>query len=523
MKFLSLLLSFAAIVAFGAICIAPMMREFMEGNLTDRAKDKIESTGKYSVASLKVDHFHAKHVAVSLENEEFVLNQAQVEKEIIDKIEPILGIYAVDCEVDLVSLDSKLAENKPKTPDGVVVEIPNPRPPPPGETPDLMTDKEPASFSILWDAKTQKLVLKGKQTNKFAGTELVKFFTEAKKQATVTSAIEIDNVNVANSKYLKRVLRDIRLIIINSSDDLRIDFQDAIKTSNGQKKGFLKFSGTTGTLEKYNALSSSIQNLVSVDFDVENDLVFYPYVSIRKDALKEKITLTGCVKDKAELAMLGSNAGREVTSNFSTDNKLETHARCLDIAWHDIHAESLIAKYMSKVAEGEIVYSNNKLTSLSGVSYDSDYVDEVKQAFQDKNITRRLVYKEAPRKRINLVEPEPAKPETLAEQLDEYKIYFGSGKYTVDPRYDPQLVEISQKIKSSTDKTSKIVIGGYADKTGSLEQNKRLSLKRARAVMSKLVAKGVDAKRIQVEFFGSEANGRTKAESRRVEIKVRTN
>ncbi|MGJ8655421.1 MAG: OmpA family protein [Akkermansiaceae bacterium] len=520
MKPLFILFAFAAIVAFGVTCVTSMFKDYIEDHIAAKTRAEIDKSENYTVVEqISTDHFHVKEVKVRSQRPVAMEEADLVKKEIIGMIDPLLGVYAQDCEVILVNTDLKNAADQIDGPGEELAEIPKDGPPPPSETLDLTIEKEPASFSVLWNEKENELLFKGKQTNKHAGAELRKFFKEAKKDPNIRSEIKIDTKKVANSQYLKRSLREIRLLIINSQGDLRIDFQDALKTEEGQKKGFLKFVGTTGTLELYNVLSSSIKNLESDDFEVQNQLVFYPYVSIKKDAMKEKIILTGCVKDKMEQSMLGSNAGRDVANNFSTDNQLIAHDRCLDIIWHDEYAETLIAKHMNKVADGEIIYRNNKLFSLSGVSHDKDYVNEVMNAYSD--IVNKLTYEDPPRKQINLVEPDPVRPETLAEQLDDYKIYFESGKSQVDPRYNTQLEEVTKKIRENADKESQIVVGGYADTSGSAAQNKILSLKRARAVMVILVGNGVDEDRIQVAFFGAESDGKTKAESRRVEIKVR--
>lgn len=521
MKPLFFLLSFALIVALGVTCVGPILKEYIEGELSFKAKVAIEEDDQYSVKSLKMDHFHAKKAVIETVLPVSAQNIEKVKTEIIGKIDPILGIYAQDFELVLKNSDAGLANKEKIEEEQVVTKIPEPGPPPPSEMPDKAIVREPARFSVLWKSKDQELLLKGKQTNKRAGMELINYFKEAKKKVKESSSIEIDNQSVANSMYLHRTLKQARLIILNSDGDLSIDFQDAIKSKEDKQKGFVKFKGTTGTLEQYKALSASMKSLESDDFEIQNQLAFYPYVSIKKDALKEKIILSGYVKDKLEQAMLGSNAARNVTSNFTTDNQLDVEKRSLVISWHDEHAENLIARHMENVVEGEIIYRNNKLHSLSGVSHNAKFVSEVKEAFKGTDIVKKLIFKESPKKQITLVEPEPARPESLSEQLDDYKIYFDSGKSQVDPKFNAELDEMAQKIKASSDKESQIIVGGYADTSGSADQNKILSLKRARSVMTKLVRKGVDASRIQIEFFGAEANGKSKAESRRVEIKVR--
>jgi len=515
MKLLLFILSFAAILVVGVICVAPSLQDFIEGHLTTKAK-KVLKSAEYKVTDVKMDHFHLQQVTIEPKLAGLKLDKEKIRKEVIDETDPILGIYARD--VLVVTRKDDMVKPEPN-----LVDIFDSETPPPSENPELDKTREPASFTLLWNANEKVLSLDGKQTNKNTGSELRKLFS-IKKPKKVNSTILVDSKKIANSKYLSRVRRDIKLLVLNSYDDLSIDFQDAVKRKGVNEKGYLKFKGTTGSLEKYNALSESLQYLESDDFEVKNELVFYPYVAIQKDALKEKITLTGCVKDRIDVGTLGSNSSRDVASNYSTDNKLVTHDRCLDINWHDEYAENLIAKHMNKVVDGDIIYRNNKLHSLSGISYDKAYVEEVKKAFKDTDIAKNVLFEKAPEKKIDLVEPEPSKPEittTLADQLKEYKIFFDSGSSAVHQRYFKQLDDIAKKIKLSTDKRSKIIVGGYADTSGSAEQNKILSLKRARAVMTKLVGKGVNASRIEIEFFGAEANGKSKAESRRVEIKVR--
>ena len=326
---------------------------------------------------------------------------------------------------------------------------------------------------------------------------------------------------MSNSKYLQRSLRDVKLLIRNSVGDLHIEFQDALQNSNKKQKGFLRFQGTAGAYGTYDVLSTSLAHLENEDFEVTNELAFYPDVTITKNLDEKKITLTGCVKDKFEQSMLASNAARDIYKDYQTDNKLTTHERCLAIRWHDESAENLIAQHMKNVSEGEIVYRHNELFKLSGKSHDSGYVDEVRLIYRDTNVAKDLIYDDSTRNDHSLNHVEPVTVESLAEQLGSYKIYFQSGEFNVDSRYYVQLEEIAEKILKSADKESQIIVGGYADTSGSASQNKRLSLKRAKAVLVILVARGVDPERVQVEFFGAEATGRTKAESRRVEIKVR--
>jgi OmpA-OmpF porin, OOP family len=72
--------------------------------------------------------------------------------------------------------------------------------------------------------------------------------------------------------------------------------------------------------------------------------------------------------------------------------------------------------------------------------------------------------------------------------LDEVTVYFASGKVNVDPKYNPQLVALSQKAK--TIKGYMIEVKGFASSSGSAELNQRLSEDRANGVTKILLQEG---------------------------------
>jgi OmpA-OmpF porin, OOP family len=72
--------------------------------------------------------------------------------------------------------------------------------------------------------------------------------------------------------------------------------------------------------------------------------------------------------------------------------------------------------------------------------------------------------------------------------LDEVTVYFASGKVTVDPKYNPQLVALSQKAK--TIKGYMVEVKGFASSSGSAELNQKLSEDRANNVTKILLQDG---------------------------------
>jgi OmpA-OmpF porin, OOP family len=72
--------------------------------------------------------------------------------------------------------------------------------------------------------------------------------------------------------------------------------------------------------------------------------------------------------------------------------------------------------------------------------------------------------------------------------LDEVTVYFANGKTNVDPKYDPQLVALSEKAKAINGYM--IQVKGYASASGSAALNQRLSEDRANNVVNVLLQQG---------------------------------
>jgi OmpA-OmpF porin, OOP family len=72
--------------------------------------------------------------------------------------------------------------------------------------------------------------------------------------------------------------------------------------------------------------------------------------------------------------------------------------------------------------------------------------------------------------------------------LGEVTVYFGNGKVTVDPQYQPQLMDLATKAK--TIDAYIIQVQGYASAVGSAALNQKLSLERADNVLAFLEQNG---------------------------------
>ncbi|MCX6303600.1 MAG: SUMF1/EgtB/PvdO family nonheme iron enzyme [Bacteroidetes bacterium] len=107
--------------------------------------------------------------------------------------------------------------------------------------------------------------------------------------------------------------------------------------------------------------------------------------------------------------------------------------------------------------------------------------------------------------------------------IDIYGINFDIGKATVKPESYPIVEQITAYLKEHP--TTRIMIEGHTDNTGSDALNLSLSDKRALSIKAEIVKRGIDAGRMETKGFGSSkpvadnktAAGRT--QNRRVTIK----
>ncbi|HEU4581343.1 MAG TPA: OmpA family protein [Polyangiaceae bacterium] len=104
-------------------------------------------------------------------------------------------------------------------------------------------------------------------------------------------------------------------------------------------------------------------------------------------------------------------------------------------------------------------------------------------------------------------------------------VSFASGKATLMPSARNRIQQVAEALKQG-DASSKIIVEGHTDATGSTQKNLQLSQHRADAVRQSLIAQGVPADRVEAVGFGESkpvadnASPSGRATNRRVEIVV---
>jgi outer membrane protein OmpA-like peptidoglycan-associated protein len=113
--------------------------------------------------------------------------------------------------------------------------------------------------------------------------------------------------------------------------------------------------------------------------------------------------------------------------------------------------------------------------------------------------------------------------------LDEVTVYFGNGKVALDPKYKPQLLQLSEKAKAIN--AYMIQVKGYASSVGSVALNQKLSEDRANNVtqflqqqghipLTNMLAPGAMGESRQV---GSDKTAEGQSENRRVVVRILQN
>jgi outer membrane protein OmpA-like peptidoglycan-associated protein len=133
----------------------------------------------------------------------------------------------------------------------------------------------------------------------------------------------------------------------------------------------------------------------------------------------------------------------------------------------------------------------------------------------------------APPARTRSLMPERGLARRQASQSDQsvnLNVPFELNSSALKPQASDQLKQLELALNSESLAHNRFMVAGHTDAKGATQYNKSLSLKRAQAVKSFLVANGIDAKRLDTAGYGSEhllvPDKPDDASNRRVEIRV---
>lgn len=113
-----------------------------------------------------------------------------------------------------------------------------------------------------------------------------------------------------------------------------------------------------------------------------------------------------------------------------------------------------------------------------------------------------------------------------SDLADTYLVFFTWDSVELTPVAAATLDDFAQALQSG-EGSGRLVVAGHTDRSGSESYNDGLSERRARAIAEALAARGVDADRLTIEWFGEREprvqteDGVREPQNRRVEISTR--
>jgi outer membrane protein OmpA-like peptidoglycan-associated protein len=133
-----------------------------------------------------------------------------------------------------------------------------------------------------------------------------------------------------------------------------------------------------------------------------------------------------------------------------------------------------------------------------------------------------VLERQAMQSKLALIDAAEMKRKLDADGRIALYINFDLDKATLRPDAGPVIAEIVKLLKA--DPGLRVSVDGHTDSTGTTTRNRELSLERANSVVAVLVARGIDAGRLESQGFGSgqplvpETDDATRARNRRVEL-----
>ncbi len=184
--------------------------------------------------------------------------------------------------------------------------------------------------------------------------------------------------------------------------------------------------------------------------------------------------------------------------------------------------KDLLTAHIQNANNAELDYTADGLV-LRGTVKSEDAKATIIAMAKPATVNEVVVFKE----RIIVEEPSPEElAQALSNNLEPLPVYFDTSSSTIKSGEEAKIIKAAKIIKESAAKDIVLTVGGYADKRGNAEFNKRLSLKRANAVKARLVELGIDANRLELDHFGEDTTNMAPSDlwkARRVSITLTKN
>lgn len=223
------------------------------------------------------------------------------------------------------------------------------------------------------------------------------------------------------------------------------------------------------------------------------------------------LLISGCATT-TQVVLAPDPDGKVGALDVATDKGSQT----LNQAWQATESDSMsaIPSEPKTLNEKEARYAFRDALAAEPIQ---PKPEQPKPVQPEQPMQQKVVQPEQPVQQ-KVVQPEPVQPASFI-------VYFMSNSSDLSKEAFSELSKVLDAIKSR--KSTEIIISGHTDTVASSSYNRRLSLKRAKAVADALVEKGIDQQTLKVTYHGKEKllvptpDGVPELKNRRVEITVR--
>lgn len=288
-----------------------------------------------------------------------------------------------------------------------------------------------------------------------------------------------------------------------------------------------QMSGLLDNEEQREKLLSLSAEVFAGRVEPTNELVVQPLQDLNfgVERNRQRIIVSGLLPDKETQEHLLKLTRRESRGAYLID-KTSLAVRPHQSWWAGSPEKLFPAILSTTRGQARIHYYRDRFIAEATFDERADYdvVQDLLMGFPQqvqRSVNLRVVRKAtaAPSVRRN----NEFKAEVLILRLRNLAVYFDSSSAVIKESERGKIVEAAQIILESRDVTQGLTVGGYADLRGNASYNRSLSLRRAKAVRSQLIAEGVPEERLSVQHFGEDSSRRAKKDlwkSRRVEISL---
>jgi outer membrane protein OmpA-like peptidoglycan-associated protein len=251
----------------------------------------------------------------------------------------------------------------------------------------------------------------------------------------------------------------------------------------------------TARLENLTAEKTKTETPKPVNINVENTTIDTSNIDTSNVEIKDSAT----VLDSAALVVNADNAKLKMLPNE------DTRLQAVALSQKNQTIDSLKIEVIQLEGELKGIKETNKYWAETFQKQIAALQVEIIKLNQNQPVASPAPKPTVIEKIVQV--PTVSTTKTLQELVNEFgisNVYFDNGKTNIKSEFNNRLNRAASLMNQNPEIV--VVLKGYADKSGNPELNFKLSKKRAEAVKTYLINKGVSALKIDISYFGANSS-----------------